>query len=39
MALADWRPEDGEELDALADLIGITDFAAVYLSLADGGRS
>ncbi|MEV0124187.1 SIS domain-containing protein [Streptomyces sp. NPDC050703] len=35
VALSELEPEDGDELDALADLIGITDFTAVYLSLAD----
>ncbi|WP_447039414.1 SIS domain-containing protein [Streptomyces sp. DSM 118878] len=39
VALSELEPEDGDELDALADLIGITDFAAVYLSLADSPRS
>ncbi|MER5477174.1 SIS domain-containing protein [Streptomyces sp. NPDC002734] len=30
------EPEDGEELETLAELIAITDFAAVYLALASG---
>ncbi|WP_151774545.1 SIS domain-containing protein [Streptomyces abyssomicinicus] len=34
--VSELEPGDGEELEALAELIAITDFAAVYLALASG---
>ncbi|MGW0603223.1 SIS domain-containing protein [Streptomyces sp. NPDC002644] len=34
--VSELSPEDGEELETLAELIAITDFAAVYLALASG---
>jgi hypothetical protein len=34
--VSELEPEDGEELETLAELIAITDFAAVYLALASG---
>lgn len=37
--LSELEPEDGSDLERLAELIAITDFAAVYLTLASGGRS
>ncbi|MFE0103250.1 SIS domain-containing protein [Streptomyces sp. NPDC059009] len=37
--LSELEPEDGGELETLAELIAITDFAAVYLTLAPGDRS
>ncbi|MFD9864511.1 SIS domain-containing protein [Streptomyces alboflavus] len=37
--LSELEPEDGSDLERLAELIAITDFAAVYLALASGGRS
>ncbi|MEU4998467.1 SIS domain-containing protein [Streptomyces sp. NPDC021622] len=39
VAISELEPEDGEELEALADLIAVTDFAAVYLALAPRDRS
>ncbi|WAL95870.1 SIS domain-containing protein [Streptomyces sp. Je 1-369] len=36
VALSELEPETGDELEALAELIAVTDFAAVYLSLAPG---
>ncbi|MFE0134734.1 SIS domain-containing protein [Streptomyces sp. NPDC059037] len=39
IAISELEPEDGEELEALADLIAVTDFAAVYLALAPRDRS
>ncbi|MGA4841519.1 SIS domain-containing protein [Streptomyces sp. G45] len=38
-AVSDLEPEDGGDLERLAELIAITDFAAVYLALASGSRS
>ncbi|MGX1222350.1 SIS domain-containing protein [Streptomyces sp. x-45] len=34
--ISELEPEDGAELETLAELIAITDFAAVYLALASG---
>ncbi|MEV0323936.1 SIS domain-containing protein [Streptomyces sp. NPDC050658] len=39
VAISELEPEAGEELEALADLIAVTDFAAVYLALAPRDRS
>ncbi|UFQ16021.1 MULTISPECIES: SIS domain-containing protein [Streptomyces] len=39
VALSELEPEATDELEALAELIAVTDFAAVYLALASGGRS
>ncbi|GGO56289.1 MULTISPECIES: SIS domain-containing protein [Streptomyces] len=38
-ALSELEPADGGDLERLAELIAITDFAAVYLALASGDRS
>ncbi|MGW9025713.1 SIS domain-containing protein [Streptomyces sp. NPDC055722] len=35
-AISELEPEDGDELETLAELIAITDFAAVYVALASG---
>ncbi|TPQ20178.1 SIS domain-containing protein [Streptomyces sporangiiformans] len=35
-AISELEPEDGGDLETLAELIAITDFAAVYLALASG---
>ncbi|QYX79635.1 SIS domain-containing protein [Streptomyces akebiae] len=35
-AISELEPEEGSELETLAEMIAITDFAAVYLSLASG---
>ncbi|MFF0134399.1 SIS domain-containing protein [Streptomyces mirabilis] len=35
-ALSELEPEEGPELETLAELIAVTDFAAVYLALASG---
>ncbi|MEU7648925.1 SIS domain-containing protein [Streptomyces huasconensis] len=39
VALSELEPEATDELEALAELIAVMDFAAVYLALASGGRS
>ncbi|GGS06922.1 hypothetical protein GCM10010252_52350 [Streptomyces aureoverticillatus] len=39
VALSELEPADGGDLERLAELIAITDFAAVYLALASGDRS
>ncbi|MCI3931104.1 SIS domain-containing protein [Streptomyces sp. AN091965] len=39
IALSELDPEDGDDLERLAELIALTDFAAVYLALASGSRS
>ncbi|WP_415952657.1 SIS domain-containing protein [Streptomyces sp. KLOTTS4A1] len=39
VAISELEPEEGSDLETLAELIAVTDFAAVYLSLAAGGRS
>ncbi|QEV18419.1 SIS domain-containing protein [Streptomyces alboniger] len=39
VALSELEPEADDELEALAELIAVTDFAAVYLALASGDRS
>ncbi|MGW0560254.1 SIS domain-containing protein [Streptomyces sp. NPDC003016] len=38
-AISEIEPEEGGELENLAELLAITDFAAVYLALASAGRS
>ncbi|NBE52491.1 SIS domain-containing protein [Streptomyces boluensis] len=38
IAISELEPEDGTELEMLAELIAVTDFAAVYLALASGAR-
>ncbi len=38
-AISEIEPEEGSELENLAELLAITDFAAVYLALASAGRS
>ncbi|MEU8761883.1 SIS domain-containing protein [Streptomyces sp. NPDC048659] len=38
-ALSELEPEEGTALEALAELLAVTDFAAVYLSLASAGLS
>ena len=35
-AVSELEPEEGNELEALAELLAVTDFAAVYLALASG---
>ncbi len=35
-AISELEPEDGAELETLAELIATTDFAAVYLALTAG---
>lgn len=35
-AISELEPEEGSDLETLAEMIAITDFAAVYLSLASG---
>ncbi|MGW1158535.1 SIS domain-containing protein [Streptomyces sp. NPDC002513] len=35
-SISELEPEDGSELETLAELIAITDFAAVYVALASG---
>ncbi|MER5891013.1 SIS domain-containing protein [Streptomyces sp. NPDC001941] len=37
IAVSELEPEEGTELEALAELVALTDFAAVYLALASGG--
>ncbi|MEU6538347.1 SIS domain-containing protein [Streptomyces sp. NPDC047000] len=37
--ISELEPETGGELETLAELIAVTDFAAVYLALASGARS
>ncbi|MCF3125166.1 mannose-6-phosphate isomerase [Streptomyces arenae] len=39
IALSELEPESDDDLEALAELIAVTDFAAVYLALASGDRS
>ncbi|MEU5579910.1 SIS domain-containing protein [Streptomyces huasconensis] len=39
VALSELEPQATDELEALAELIAVTDFAAVYLALASAGRS
>ncbi|MET9438677.1 SIS domain-containing protein [Streptomyces sp. NPDC006551] len=38
-AISELEPEEGSELEALAELLAVTDFAAIYLSLASAGIS
>ncbi|MFI9584171.1 SIS domain-containing protein [Streptomyces sp. NPDC052236] len=35
--ISELEPEEGTELEAIAELLAVTDFAAVYLALADTG--
>ncbi|MFE5143914.1 SIS domain-containing protein [Streptomyces fagopyri] len=37
-AISELEPEEGGDLETLAELIAVTDFAAVYLALASGAR-
>lgn len=37
-AISELEPQEGSELEALAELVAITDFTAVYLALASGTR-
>ncbi|WP_199553003.1 SIS domain-containing protein [Streptomyces sp. N35] len=39
IAISELEPQEGSVLETLAELIAVTDFAAVYLALASGGRS
>ncbi|MFF1381437.1 SIS domain-containing protein [Streptomyces sp. NPDC058308] len=39
VAISELEPESGDELEALAELIAVTDFAAVYLALASADGS
>ncbi|MFI6940155.1 SIS domain-containing protein [Streptomyces sp. NPDC050418] len=39
IAISELEPQEGSDLETLAELIAVTDFAAVYLALASGGRS
>ncbi|MGW7072210.1 SIS domain-containing protein [Streptomyces sp. NPDC054855] len=39
IAISELEPEDGDALEMLAELIAVTDFAAVYLALAPRDRS
>lgn len=36
-AISELEPEDGTELEAIAELLAVTDFAAIYLALAASG--
>ncbi|MGW7051703.1 SIS domain-containing protein [Streptomyces sp. NPDC054887] len=38
-AISEIEPEDGSEMENLAEMLAITDFAAVYLALASAGGS
>ncbi|MEV8537205.1 SIS domain-containing protein [Streptomyces sp. NPDC051211] len=38
-AISELEPEEGGELEQLAELLAVTDFATAYLSLASGGRT
>ncbi|RII15138.1 bifunctional phosphoglucose/phosphomannose isomerase [Streptomyces sp. YIM 130001] len=38
-AISELEPEEGSELESIAELIAVTDFAAVYLALASSSRS
>ncbi|MFI9627223.1 SIS domain-containing protein [Streptomyces sp. NPDC052042] len=38
-AISELEPDDGTELEALAELLAVTDFAAVYLALASSSRA
>ncbi|MEV8591200.1 SIS domain-containing protein [Streptomyces sp. NPDC051180] len=38
-AISELEPEEGGELETLAELLAVTDFAALYLSLATPGRT
>ncbi|WP_406450757.1 mannose-6-phosphate isomerase [Streptomyces sp. NBC_00876] len=38
-AISELEPEEGSKLEALAELLAVTDFAAVYLALASAARA
>lgn len=38
-AISELEPEEGTELEQLAELLAVTDFATAYLALASGGHS
>ncbi|WP_455351463.1 SIS domain-containing protein [Streptomyces sp. SYSU K217416] len=38
-SISELEPEEGSELETLAELLAVTDFAAVYLSLASAGHA
>ncbi|SED25302.1 SIS domain-containing protein [Streptomyces sp. TLI_105] len=38
-AISELEPEEGGDLETLAELLAVTDFAAVYLALATSGRT
>lgn len=38
-AISELEPQEGSELEALAELVAVTDFTAVYLALASGNRA
>ncbi|MEU7392593.1 SIS domain-containing protein [Streptomyces tanashiensis] len=38
-AISELEPEEGSDLETLAELLAVTDFAAVYLNLATPGRT
>ncbi|WP_424213484.1 SIS domain-containing protein [Streptomyces sp. BI20] len=38
-AVSELEPEEGGELEQLAELLAVTDFATAYLALASGGRT
>ncbi|MER8088422.1 SIS domain-containing protein [Streptomyces sp. NPDC058316] len=38
-AISELEPDEGTELEALAELLAVTDFAAVYLALASAARA
>ncbi|MFD7751630.1 SIS domain-containing protein [Streptomyces sp. NPDC059757] len=38
-AISELEPDEGSELEALAELLAVTDFAAVYLALASAGHA
>ncbi|MFJ5552489.1 SIS domain-containing protein [Streptomyces sp. NPDC093225] len=37
-AVSELEPEEGSDLESLAELLAVTDFATAYLALASGGR-
>ncbi|MGW7288192.1 SIS domain-containing protein, partial [Streptomyces sp. NPDC054847] len=37
-AVSELEPEDGSQLESIAELLAVTDFAAVYLALAASGN-
>ncbi|QNP63597.1 SIS domain-containing protein [Streptomyces genisteinicus] len=38
-SVSELEPEEGSELECIAELLAVTDFAAVYLSLAEAGEA